>query len=403
MSTSLLYHAFGLRGYLYQRARYVGGATEFVVRQPSERLRCSACGSRKVIRRGQRERRFRGLPIGSRRVWIVLPVPRLECKACGAVRQAEVPFAEGQHGYTKRFARLVVELAQSMTMADVAKHLDVSWNLVKEIVKAALKRRFRKPNLKDLRLLAIDEISIGRGHRYLTVVLDLESGAVVFIGEGKSAETLDPFWKQLKRARAKIEAVAIDMAQAYILAVRAHLPEATLVFDHFHVVKLMNDKLADLRRELQRDAEHVHKDVLKGTRWLLLKDPKKLDEERNEAARLKAALDLNAPLAAAYYLKEDLRQLWGQTTKEVASRFLDGWIERALATGIRQLKQMARTLSRHREGILAYYDVPISTGPLEGMNTKIGTLQRRSYGFRDQEFFHLRIFTLHLTRYELVG
>jgi transposase len=291
MSTSLLYHAFGLRGYVYQRARYVGGATEFVVKQPSEGLRCSACKSRKVIRRGQRERRFRGLPIGSRPVWIVLPVPRLECKACGLVRQAEVPFAEGQHGYTKRFARLVVELAQSMTMVDVAKHLDVSWNLVKEIVKAALKQRFRKPDLKGLRLLAIDEIAIGGGHRYLTVVLDLESGAVVFLGEGRSAEALEPFWKRLKRARAQIEAVAIDMSQAYISAVRAHLPRATLVFDHFHVVKLMNDKLADLRRELQREADEARKDVLKGTRWLLLKDPGKLDEKRDEAARLKAALD----------------------------------------------------------------------------------------------------------------
>jgi transposase len=403
MSTSLLYHAFGLRGYVYQRARYVGGATEFVVKQPSEGLRCSACKSRKVIRRGQRERRFRGLPIGSRPVWIVLPVPRLECKACGLVRQAEVPFAEGQHGYTKRFARLVVELAQSMTMVDVAKHLDVSWNLVKEIVKAALKQRFRKPDLKGLRLLAIDEIAIGGGHRYLTVVLDLESGAVVFLGEGRSAEALEPFWKRLKRARAQIEAVAIDMSQAYISAVRAHLPRATLVFDHFHVVKLMNDKLADLRRELQREADEARKDVLKGTRWLLLKDPGKLDEKRDEAARLKAALDLNAPLAAAYYLKEDLRQLWSQASKAVANGFLDGWIERALATGIRQFKQMAKTLSLHREGILAYYDVPISTGPLEGTNTKIGTLQRRSYGFRDKEFFHLRIFTLHLSRYELVG
>ena len=403
MSTSLLYHGFGVRGYVHERTEYVGGEIHFTVKQPSRALRCSKCGSQRVIRRGGRTRRFRGLPIGRRRVWIVLRVPRLECKECTAVRQAEVSFAPGQHGYTKRFAHYVVELASHMTMQDVAEHLGVSWNLVKELLKTALRRRFGRPRLKDLRLLAIDEISIGRGHRYLTVVLDLETGAVVFIGNGKGAKALDPFWKRLKSAGAEIEAVAIDMSQAYIRAVRTHLPRATLVFDHFHVVKLMNDKLSDLRRVLQRQAGAEEKEVLKGTRWLLLKAPQRLDEATDEIRRLEAALALNAPLAAAYYLKEDLRQLWSQPNKDAGRRFLDSWIERARATGIRQLVQMSNTLSLHRAGILAYYDVPISTGPLEGTNNKIKTLQRQAYGYRDTEFFHLRIFALHHTRYELVG
>jgi transposase len=398
-----LYHAFGVHGYVHTRTEYCGGEVHFTIEQPSEGLRCSVCKSRRVIRRGGRRRRFRGLPIGRRRVWIVLSVPRLECKECGTVRQANVSFAPGQHGYTKRFAQYVLELVRHMTMWDVAEHLGVSWNLVKELLKEALRRTFGRPRLKDLRLLAIDEISIGRGHRYLTVVLDLEAGAVVFIGNGKGAEALDPFWKRLRSARATIEAVAIDMSQAYMNAVRAHLPRATLVFDHFHVVKLMNDKLSDLRRELQRQAESEEKEVLKGTRWLLLKAPKNLDETRNEVERLEAALTLNAPLAVAYYLKEELRQLWSQPDKDRATLFLQGWIERARATGIPQLVQMSNTLSLYRAGILAYYDVPISTGPLEGTNNKIKTLQRQAYGYRDQEFFRLRIFALHETRYELVG
>jgi len=402
MSTSLLYHAFGLKGYVHQRTEYVGGEVRFTV-EPSAGLRCSGCGSREVIRRGGRRRRFRGLPIGTRRVWIELTVPRLECKACGTVRQAAVSFAPGQHGYTKRFARYVLELARHMTMWDVAQHVGVSWNLVKALLKEALQRRFGRPRLRDLRLLAIDEISLGHGQRYLTVVLDLETGAVVFVGEGKGAEALDPFWKRLRSAGARIEAVAIDMSQAYINAVRSNLPAVTLVFDHFHVVKLMNDKLADLRRELQRQAASEEKEVLKGTRWLLLKAPKKLDETKGEVERLEAALTLNAPLAAAYYLKEDLRQLWSQPDKACATAFLEGWIERARATGIRQLVQMSNTLSTHRAGVLAYYDVPISTGPLEGTNNKIKTLQRQAYGYRDTEFFRLRIFALHETRYELVG
>lgn len=403
MSTSLLYHAFGVYGYVYQRTGYAGGEICFTVKQPDSGLRCSVCESEHVIRRGGRGRRFRGLPIGKRAVWIELKVPRLECKVCGAVRQAAVSFAPGQHGYTKRFARYIVELAQHMTIQDVAEHLGVSWNLVKDLLKEALRKRVGRPRLKDLRLLAIDEISIGRGQRYLTVVMDLETGAVVFIGKGKSATALDPFWTRLQRAGATIEAVAIDMSQAYINAVRAHLPHATLVFDHFHVVKLMNDKLSALRRALQRQAAEQDKEVLKGTRWLLLKAPKNLDETRDEVERLEAALTLNAPLATAYYLKEDLRQLWRQPDTERASAFLEDWIKRARATGIRQLVQMSNTLRLHRAGILAYYDVPISTGPLEGTNNKIKTLQRQAYGYRDTEFFYLRIFALHQSRYELVG
>jgi transposase len=403
MSTSLLYHAFGVHGYIHQRTHFVGGEIHFTIEQPTQRLRCPACGCRRVIRRGGRERRFRGLPIGRRRVWIVLRVPRVKCTRCGMVRQAEVSFAPGQHGYTKRFARYVLDLARHMTMLDVARHLGISWNLVKALMREELERRFSRPPLGALRRLAIDEISIGHGQRYLTVVLDLETGAVVFVGNGKSAEALDPFWKRLRRSGARIEAVALDMSQAYINAVRTHLPQALLVFDRFHVVKLMNDKLSDLRREVQRDGEAKQKEVLKGTRWLLLKNPGKLDANRNEADRLQTALELNAPLAAAYYLKEDLRQFWSQAGKETAAQFLDGWIERARATEIRQLGTMADTLSLHRAGLLAYYDAPITTGPLEGTNNKIKTLQRQAYGFRDQEFFRLRIYALHETRYELVG
>jgi transposase len=403
MSTSLLYHAFGLEGYTYVRTEYVGGEIHLRVRPKDQKLRCAGCGSREIIRKGRRQRRFRGLPIGRRPVWIVLEAVRLGCRRCGAVKQAKVAFAPGRHRYTRRFARHVLDLTRAMTMSDVARHLGVSWNVVKAILKTDLERRFRRPKLQGLRRIATFEVSIERGHRYLTIVLDLDSGAVVFVGEGKGADALDPFWKRLRRSGVRIEAVATDMSQAYIRAVRTHLPDTTLVFDRFHVVKLMNDKLSDLRRELQRQARAEAKDVLKGTRWLLLKNPDKLEDAREESARLKQALELNAPLAAAYYLKEDLRRLWSQSDKAAAARFLDGWIERARATGIRQLRQMANTLSLHRTGLLAYYDVPITSGPLEGTNTKIQLLKRKAYGYRDRAFFKLRIYALHESRLALVG
>jgi len=290
-----------------------------------------------------------------------------------------------------------------MTIKDTARHLGVSWDVVKDIQKRYLSKRYAKPRLKELELIAIDEICIGKGHRYLTVVLDLITGSVVFVGDGKGADALLPFWKRLNSSRAKIDAVAMDMSPSYISSVTTNLPAAAIVFDHFHIVKMFNDKLAALRRDLQRKAEGSDRQVLKGTRWLLMKNPDNLRQEHDEKDRLEAALQLNKPLATAYYLKEDLRQLWSKTTKEKASSFLDQWIARARSAGIKMLDKFADTLNRHRVGILAYYDYPISTGPLEGTNNKIKTLQRQAYGFRDMEFFKLKIHALHETKYALVG
>jgi transposase len=162
-------------------------------------------------------------------------------------------FAHPRRSYTRAFAEYVLELSRLMTIQDVAVHLGVSWDLVKEIVKGDLARRFSRPKLKHLRRIAIDEISIGKGHRYLTIVMDLESGRVVHVGRGKGGDALQEFWTRLRHSRAKIEAVAIDMSPAYIDAVMTHLPTATLVFDRFHVIKLYNDKLSELRRAMHRE------------------------------------------------------------------------------------------------------------------------------------------------------
>ena len=404
MSTSLLYHGFGIRGYQHVATEYVGGEIWFSIEQPRESLCCPLCDSADVTRRGEEWRTFRTLPVGRKRVTLTLAVARVGCAACDVVRQVAIPFADSRRTYTKSFARYALELSRHMTIQDVAEHLGVGWDLIKDIQKTDLQRRFKKIPLKKLRQLAIDEISIGKHHRFLTVVLDLKSGAVVFVAEGKGSPALEPFWKRLRAARAKIRAVAMDMSPAYIKAVSEHLPKAQIVFDHFHIIKLFNEKLSDLRRELFREAQDQHlKDVLKGTRWLLLMNPEHLDPDRDEQQRLDKALKLNAPLATAYYLKEDLRQLWQQPNWRTARKFLTSWCKRAMASGIGILQQFARTLQKHAQGILNYFKFPISTGPLEGTNNKIRTMQRQAYGFRDHEFFKLKIYALHETRYALVG
>lgn len=404
MSNSLLYRAFGVRGYRYKGTQYRGGAVIFRISQPRESCRCSQCGSKDVVLRGGHDRRFRTLPIGGRPTYLALRVPRVECRDCGAVRRVKVGFADERVSYARAFERYALELSRFMTIKDVACHLQVSWDVIKDIQKRNLRRRFGKPKLKHLKQIAIDESSTGKGHRYVTIVMDLQSGAVVYVGEGKGGDALTPFWKRLRHSGAQVEAVATDMSPAYIDAVTTHLSGATLVFDRFHVIKLYNEKLSELRRALYHQLkDSMQKNVLKGVRWLLLKRPENLDSSRREPQRLKEALRLNEPLATAYHLKDELNEIWEQEDQETAAALLMDWITYAESTGIQMLKKFAKTLRFHAWGILAWYDYPISTGPLEGTNNKIKTMKRQAYGFRDPEFLRLKILGIHETTYALVG
>lgn len=403
MSTSILYHGFGIRGYRYVRTEFQQGTIVFTIEKDRTALRCPSCQGSDVIKRGTLPRFFHSLSIGRKKTYIKLYIPRVFCSICNAVRQISLGFADTRFTYTKSFSRYAMELSRHMTIKDVATHLHIGWDVVKEIQRRYLEQHFSRPVLKHVQLIAIDEISIGKHHRYLTVVLDLETGAIVFVGDGKGADALRPFWKRLQHSRATIQAVATDMSPAYISAVSENLPKATIVFDHFHIIKMFNDKLSKFRRSQYKQASQDGKKILKGTRWLLLKNPENLDDTRNETERLQEALDLNKSLATAYYLKEDLRQVWSQEDKQTASAYLDGWISRARSSDIFMLMSLSVTIERHRSGILAYYDFPISTGPLEGTNNKIKTLQKQAYGFRDIEFFKLKIYALHQTKYALVG
>jgi transposase len=190
---SLLYHAWGLRGYQHDSTEYRDGGVYFNLHQPRERLCCPTCGASDVWAQGTVVREFRAVPIGGKQVFVRLPVTRVMCFACQQVRQVRLPFADPRRQYTQAFERFALDLCRSMTIQDVARHLGVSWDVIKDIQKRCLQRRFGKPKLQRLKQIAIDESAVGKGHHYVTVVLNLGSGAVVFVGKGKGADTLDPF------------------------------------------------------------------------------------------------------------------------------------------------------------------------------------------------------------------
>src|ERR1700690_1414517 len=201
MSTSLLYYGFGIVGYHYVRQRFQEGNLTFRIRQPRERLRRAQCDCDDVWVRGHEQSTFRMVPIGSKPTFLTLDVARVWCPVCDTVRQVKIGFADPKKRYTRSFERYALELSRHMTIKDVAEHLQVSWDTIKDIQARNLHRRFGKPKLHKLREIAIDEIAIGKGHRYVTVVLNLRSGAVVFVGDGKGVAALELFWKRLRRGR----------------------------------------------------------------------------------------------------------------------------------------------------------------------------------------------------------
>ena len=292
-------------------------------------------------------------------------------------------------------------LSRVMTISDVAAVTDLSWDTVKHIVKARLQKDYGDIPLQHLRLLSIDEIYVGKRQQYYTVVLDLENGRIVWVSRGRGQAALQGFWRRLRKSKAKIEAVAMDMSGAYWSAVLAALPKAKVVFDRFHISKLMNEKLDDLRRALVREAQGPLKLVIKGTRYLLLMRGDNLQDE--QLPKLEKALQLNEPLSLAWYLKEELSLLWEQSSCQAMERFFRQRCERALTTGIKQLAQMAKTLLTHWTGILNWWANPINNGKMEGTNNKIKTLTRQAYGYRDEDFFILKLLGLHESRYKLLG
>lgn len=235
----------------------------------------------------------------------------------------------------------------------------------------------------------------------MTLVVDLDNSRIVWVGDGKGSEALREFWRRFKQSRGRLRAVAMDMSGAYAASVREHAPHAVLTFDRFHVVKLMNERLDDLRRELVRAAGAEAKQTIKGLRWLLLHRRDNL--EPDAAQRLERSLQLNAPLQTAYLLKEELALLWEQADGRQAWAYLRDWCAKAQASGIRQLHAMADTLLRHAKGILAYYKTGLTSGKMEGINRKIRGLLCSAFGFRDHDFFKLRLYALHEAKFKLVG
>jgi transposase len=346
---------------------------------------CSRC--RRSCRVGtydSKVRLWRHLDLGPWELYLRASLRRLGCPNCHAIVTEAVPWAELGSSFTRDFEQVTSFLAQQTNQTVVSRLMKVAWLTVGHIVRRTVGRHQLPLRLRRLYRIGIDEISYRKHHKYLTLVADHQSGHIVWGGKGKSGETLDGFLDALgDEGREPIQLVSLDMSAAFIAKLRERLPHATLVFDPFHVVKLANAAVDEVRRSQVRNLTgQPEARAIKKTRWILLKASTNLCPQEHQ--RLSSIAKVNQPLYRAYLLKEALRDLYHTSASE-AGACLDAWLAWASRSRLKPFVKLARTLRQHRQGILAAIEHGLSNGRLEGLNSKVRLLSHRAFGFHSAE------------------
>lgn len=354
------------------------------VRRRFRLLTCPECGTQVRGRFEENTRRWRHLAVWGFTTWIEGPIRRMRCPKCRKVQTEAVPWARHRSLFTRYFEDAVGLLAQKLDHTSVAALTGISWATVGSIAERLVGEHLHEDRFDDLRAIGIDEISYRRHHRYLTVVIDHDRERVIWVGEGKSAATLQGFFDELGPERAaSIELVSIDMSGGYIKAVEECLPEATVVFDRFHVARLAQDAVDEVRRAQMRELDPEDRRSVKRTRWLLLKRPASL--RTDERARLDLVRRANNALYRAYLLKETFLGIFDHTHLRRANEALDAWLAWAQRSRLQPFVRLGRTVRKYRDGILAFIDSRLTNARLEGMNNKIRLLSHRAFGFHSAE------------------
>jgi transposase len=278
---------------------------------------------------------------------------------------------------------------------DVARTHHLGWDRVKAWDKAALKRLVDPPDFSRVRIIAVDELAIRKGHTYATRVIDVETKRTHFVTRDRDQRALVRFYRMLgPQGRRRIEAIAMDMHDPYILITRRRLPHVQIVFDQFHVLALYRRVIDKVRAQEARGQPEKQRVFIKGSRYLLLKNRKNLRPDQH--VRLKELLRVNRRLNTLYVLKDDLKQLWKYVYPEAALSWFKGWCRRAMYSRIPVLKTFVRTMRKHWAGIVSHCTYPIHTGVLEGLNNLAKVIKRIAFGFRDDEYFFLKLRAAHL-------
>ena len=359
---------------------------------PDRVKRCTGCGEEVSEVHDSQERWVRDLPILGTTTWLCVHRCRVKCPRCGP-KLEQLDWLARYSRVTRRLAESVARLCQVLAIKHVAEYFGLHWGTVKAIDKAYLQETLGPVDLSDLEVIAMDEFAIQKGHRYATVIIEPTMKRVLWVGRGRGREDIRPFFEQLgPEGRNRLKAVAMDMNPAYEEEVRYQCPLVEIVYDLFHVVAKYSREVID--RVRVDEANKLKNDkparkVVKGSRWLLLRNRENVN--RKDRVKLDELLRANRKLMTVYVLKDDLKHLWDYTYLGAARNFWKQWYNRAIRSRIEPLKKFARNLKRRIDGVLAHCRWPLHTSLLEGINNKIKVIKRMAYGFRDDDYFFLKI------------
>lgn len=359
----------------------------------SRYYRCSGCGRFVRHSHDYRWRTVRDLPAFGKLILLHFQRRRVHCRRCGP-KLEYLDWIKPDRRATSRLETYVADLCSRMSVKDASVITGLKWDTVKRIDKAYLEDHEQSLNGTNLRILGMDEFAIQRGHRYATVIVNLENGQVLWVGRGRSRADIRPFFEQIgPRSCSRIEAVAMDQSAAYGNELAHWCPQAEIVYDLFHVVTRYGHHVIDRVRVDEanrlRDDRKARK-VIKGSRWLLLRNLENVRRPEDQV-RLRELLAANRNLAKVYILKDELKQLWSCRSVAKARERWNSWYRKAVYSRIKPLVRFAKNLKEYLPGILAHARWAIHTSVIEGINNKIKVIKRRAYGFRDDEYFFLKI------------
>ena len=372
------------------------GEIQRVILTPDQRFTpvCHECGTKAQTIHSHETRELRDLSVSGKPCLITYHYRKIECPDCKAIKVEKSQVTDpGGVATTKRYARMIHGLCKDMTVRRVAEIFKLDWTTVKKIHERWLEKEFGADNFFHSGYLAVDEFTFGKYHKYLTVVIDFNTGRVMWVGKKRKADTLRKFFSKMsKEQRAKIKAVAMDMWKPYIKVVKEFCPEADIVFDKYHIIASYHrDVIDEIRRsELRKiSKDHPDYDIYKGTKYYLFKNPENLNQEEKE--QLDQLLELNKNISRAYILKDQLKRLFQQKSSVDMHKDLVFLIKRMEATELKSLKKFASKLRSHWPGIISYASHRIHTSLLEGINNKIKEIKRSAFGFHDFNYFKLKI------------
>jgi transposase len=346
---------------------------------------CSGCGQKRPGYDTLPSRRFEFIPFWGILVYFVYAMRRVQCPTCG-IKVETVPWAEGKRTVTTAYAWFLAHWARQLSWAQVAEAFRTSWYTVYSSIEMAVAWGRAHRDLAGITAIGVDEMAWGKGHRYVTVVYQIDQACkrLLWVGEHRKAKTLLRFFRWFGKERtAGLRYVCSDMWQAYLKVVAKKASQAIHILDRFHIMSHLNKAIDEVRAAEAKDlVRQGYEPVLKKTRWLLLKRPENLTAEQDLS--LRQLLQYNLKAVRSYLLKEEFQFFWEYCSAHWAGRFLDRWCTRVMRSRIAPMQKVARMLRGHRELILNWFRAKkaFSSGVVEGLNAKAKVTTRRAYGFK---------------------